>query len=467
MNLITDPLGKHGLSFFVATIIPFIFIMIFMMKAKKIAVDMSGEFGEIAVKAGSAVGGLALGAATGGAAFAMRGTIGALGSSIANSKTLARMEARGVPMVRGLRTIGTGASKASFDIRNTKAGSAATSSMGVNAGKGKTGGYKQAEENKIAKRTQRLEELKKVATHENEVNKRKTEVNKKLLEDKNSHDIHQIEADLAIQKQNKANAVTGSQEDKDASAEIARLNKKMVGIKLGKRIEGETNEDGTNKYNTDNGKISKLALESIQKEYNDAEGLVSAAKEEINIANNKLADIEKRKNEARIANGGLLTAEQTNNFQAEKTTADSELSVAKNKLKPLEEKSILALNNLAAANKDAINGYGNSIKELTLKGIEIQHHIDKEGNEIAGKYVKAINSNWNKAVNIFSEGDTDRGRDEASDKMLLGMVVKSASGGDHHSSAPAAPIHEGHKEEKKDSGQKGGDAHGHTGGSAH
>jgi len=65
-----------GLKFVVSIIIPFAFIMIFLIKAKDIAKDMSGKLGQSITGAISTVGGLALGGAALGSAALLRNTIG-------------------------------------------------------------------------------------------------------------------------------------------------------------------------------------------------------------------------------------------------------------------------------------------------------------------------------------------------------------------------------------------------------
>ena len=162
LDLIADAKNQTGLTFFIGTLMPFAFIMFFLMKAKKIATDMAGEMGEMATKAGSAIGGFALGAATGGTAMLMRGSLGRLGSSIANSDTLKAREAAGGFrgfLAKNLRNVGTGASVASFDARNTKAGAAAGKGLGADLGKAKEGGFVKARADNVAARVKRANEL--------------------------------------------------------------------------------------------------------------------------------------------------------------------------------------------------------------------------------------------------------------------------------------------------------------------
>ena len=68
--------SKTGLSFVVAIFVPFIFIMILLMKAKDIAKSMSGTMGQSITNGIAAVGGVALGGAALGTAFLGRKIIG-------------------------------------------------------------------------------------------------------------------------------------------------------------------------------------------------------------------------------------------------------------------------------------------------------------------------------------------------------------------------------------------------------
>ncbi len=76
---------KDGLSFVIATIIPFAFIMILLMKAKSIAGDMSGELGQKITGAVAAGGAMMLGGAAMGTAFLGR-RVGAGFAGLSNSK---------------------------------------------------------------------------------------------------------------------------------------------------------------------------------------------------------------------------------------------------------------------------------------------------------------------------------------------------------------------------------------------
>lgn len=68
---------KDGMTFVISIIVPFIFIMILLMKAKDIAKDMSGKLGQSITSGIAAVGGVALGGAALGGALLGRKVIGA------------------------------------------------------------------------------------------------------------------------------------------------------------------------------------------------------------------------------------------------------------------------------------------------------------------------------------------------------------------------------------------------------
>jgi len=105
-NLIADPVNATtGLSFFVATIIPFAFIMILMMKAKSLASDMSGEMGQKITGGVAAAGGMMLGGAAMGTAFLGRQTVGAFMKGASTGDTAAQRLAAGDPTLNRMGRI--------------------------------------------------------------------------------------------------------------------------------------------------------------------------------------------------------------------------------------------------------------------------------------------------------------------------------------------------------------------------
>ncbi len=79
-----------GMNLFIAIVVPFIFIMVLLMKAKSIANDMSGEIGQSITNGIKTVGGIALGAAAGGVALAGRSIIGKGMAKMSRGDTLSQ-----------------------------------------------------------------------------------------------------------------------------------------------------------------------------------------------------------------------------------------------------------------------------------------------------------------------------------------------------------------------------------------
>ena len=102
-------------------IIQALIILALLRKATEYAKKGGGGFAEVVLKGTKIIGGLAIGAATGGAALGLSGGVGALASRAGSSKTL--QEAKTATGIKGfaaraaLRTVDYGA-KASFDVRN-------------------------------------------------------------------------------------------------------------------------------------------------------------------------------------------------------------------------------------------------------------------------------------------------------------------------------------------------------------
>lgn len=291
--------GGSGLNFVIGITVPFAFIMVLLMKAKSVAVSMSGEVGAALSKAGSAVGGLALGAATGGASMLGRATVGRLGSSIANSEYLKGKEAAGGIKGFGakmLRNIGTGAGKASFDVRNTSAGKAATKGMGVDAGKAKEGGFIKSKADQIEKDKKRSKELELGEGSRAKRELHEKEDNLKTLRNTNGGEIDSAEKDIVTAQQeltDAKNALSGKPKDTLAQKEVsdraqklkeekAKLKKlKEGGVVADKNADGsikkdangksvdKKNTDGTYVYNTSNGNISKDGLKVAEKQEKD------------------------------------------------------------------------------------------------------------------------------------------------------------------------------------------------------
>ena len=145
-------------------VLPAVLILILLLKATDFAKKGSGAFGEAIFKGAQMLGGLALGAATGGAALLGTKALGGLSSKMADSEWLKNKATKDGKDSKGLagwaarKTLKTAdyGSKATFDIRKTGAGKAFGGATGMNLGSlgSRDGGFKGRGE-------RRSEELKK------------------------------------------------------------------------------------------------------------------------------------------------------------------------------------------------------------------------------------------------------------------------------------------------------------------
>jgi hypothetical protein len=206
--------SKTGMNFVVAMIVPFVFIMLLLMQAKKIAVNMSGEVGAALSKAGAAVGGLALAAGTGGAAMAMRGTVGKAGSALSNSTWVNKMAGSKNLFSKfagnKLKDVGQNVGKSSFDIRKTQAGAAASKGLGVDmSGKGsglglaqvKEGGYVKDREDKVKRKQKRAQEIKVNEDEKLTQDVNKLEMDLQSLLNKNAHELEALDKRITVARQ--------------------------------------------------------------------------------------------------------------------------------------------------------------------------------------------------------------------------------------------------------------------------
>lgn len=140
--------------------IPFALLFVLLMTAKKLAIEYSGKMGEAVINGGKMLGGLAGGLALGASALALRGTVGQLGSRIANNSKLKSLAANN-KFASGIQKLGMKMESGSFDLRHVKiAGKNLSSATDMDFGDGKHGGFKQAREDKVKARQKRAEELK-------------------------------------------------------------------------------------------------------------------------------------------------------------------------------------------------------------------------------------------------------------------------------------------------------------------
>lgn len=159
----TANLMQHVMS----VAIPFVVLFMLLKQAKDLAVKYSGEMGKAINKLGGAVGGFALGAATGGLALAGSSTIGKYYQGVvANNDELRAKAAAGDKSAQKRLDRANYFAKKSFDIRQTGAGKAFSKGTGLDLDKGTRfvginteklkGGQKARFEKKVEKEEEKL-----------------------------------------------------------------------------------------------------------------------------------------------------------------------------------------------------------------------------------------------------------------------------------------------------------------------
>lgn len=314
---LVNAMDKGGLDFVVGIFLPFIALMYLLMQVKKIAVSMSGEAGKFASDLGNKVAGKGLGLATGGAAWAMRGTVGAIGARVASSETLSKWEDKGgfAGMVgKTVRRAGAGVGSKSFDMRNTALGKAATEGMGVKTGEGKKGGVLAQREAAVEREKKRQERMDKLRPKtEEQKRKEEAERQKIALERKNKSDLEDAEKERDdIEKKIKGideqiKSSSDPEEIKKLRAEreeerikLVEARKRVSSIKKGgsttvpkKDKDGKIMkdsqdniiyEDNLDQYNTTNGNISQNIITQVEKDLQSAEQGAREAENKLNQA---------------------------------------------------------------------------------------------------------------------------------------------------------------------------------------
>ena len=421
-----------GLDFVLRTAIPFVFIMIFLIRAKKIAVDMSGEFGEMAVKAGSAIGGMVLGGAVGAGAYAMRGTIGALGDKVANSDW-AKTHGRWGNMAAD---VGKWTASKSFDARKTAFGTMAGKEMGVDmAAKGigmdaKEGGYAKhkaeitekrrarAESHKLGNNSEQVQALHKAEEGlsklkntikndtdrvdgtleakrkvENSLNQRLQEANRKLTKDptnalliadaeeaqKEFDSNAKIIADNA-QERAELNSATGRHADKTADGKVNEVayNKIVADV--------QTTKDDLAKIITDGKERIKKATEDIQKTVDED---VKNAENELKTAKENLAAKEK------IV--GPNPSQKENAILQEMKNA---VSVAENKIINVKNSGAQEISKAEASVKKINDALTAKAGDKALAAEELEKKMTKKKNEVGFSKTTTIINREGKPENV-------------------------------------------------------------------
>ncbi|HNW71384.1 MAG TPA: hypothetical protein PKZ36_01245 [Candidatus Paceibacterota bacterium] len=247
-----DPTNDSFLGSLMHIVIPFIILFMLLMKAKEMAVKLSGEMGKAITKGATMLGGVALGAAAGSAAFAMRGTLGRVGNALGNAEWTKKTGKFG----RGMQNIGHSLGKGSFDVRGIKVAGKSLASTGIPVGTTSgTGGYEKIRADKIEKRQKRAKELEVGENSGMKQELNKTEADLQGLLVTNAKEIEDIDKLIDKKKQEAADAerkmkgLPPGQEHEDAQAALRAANDEVQNAKDRKKNfrEGRahTDLDGT------------------------------------------------------------------------------------------------------------------------------------------------------------------------------------------------------------------------------
>jgi len=156
-----DTSGPTGvIKMILGVLLPAILICVLLLKAKKYAKKGAGEIGGMVMTYTKMAGGLALMAATGGAAVAGRATIGRAGAAMANSEWAKKREAEGKFGSGIFRDVTKKMGSGSFDIRGAKiGGQTLASATGMKVGETQKGGFEERKKIQVEKRQKRMKEL--------------------------------------------------------------------------------------------------------------------------------------------------------------------------------------------------------------------------------------------------------------------------------------------------------------------
>ncbi|MDE2399484.1 MAG: hypothetical protein KGL67_00505 [Patescibacteria group bacterium] len=259
--------------------IPAIIYLTMLYKATEYAKKNAGEFGAAVVKYGEmaavAVGGLALGAASGGTSMAATATIGRAGAAAANSGWAKKWESKGWGG-EYFRRAATAVGSSSFDVRGIKIGGKALGTT-IGAGEGRKDGFTERRKKQVENRQKRAKDLE---VGEDEPLKQKlnnSENDLQQMMNKVARDFEIIDKDLEGQRQKKNDAVVGSIEEATASREIERLNNIKRDINDGKAFNYVDSAGGIHNVSSttviggdNNGKtIKQMQREVIPEQKND------------------------------------------------------------------------------------------------------------------------------------------------------------------------------------------------------
>ncbi|MFM7089117.1 MAG: hypothetical protein ACKOW9_06350, partial [Candidatus Paceibacterota bacterium] len=392
------------LDLLMESIIPFVLIYIMLRKAKSLAEEYSGEIGQALTKTGNVMGGLAVGAITGGTAMLARGSVGALGSRLASSESLRNVAAKGGVrgyLARKQMNLGKYVATSSFDLRNAKVAGVGMQDIGFQElGQAKTGGYIAMRDEQIKRRQQRAADLASSPDSAPYRALQNAELEQQSLmrqqitdsngELKSVADIlAKVDKDLSDKEKEIENINNDLKNRKNDDPEKGQLEAKLKQARLDRndlRSEKKAVKDSSVFVNskgevkdysslTKSGKVNKKAVEEIDKQMVEAEQVLQRAQDERTAMNNQVTAATVALDQAV---DGLTNAErEVEEAQKEYTTGVTDLRIplndpqAKAKIDKAKNAVILAQKAVTDAqkNKDEVESKntGTRVLEATTR----------------------------------------------------------------------------------------------------
>lgn len=241
---------RFGVGLFISVALPFVFLMILLLKAKDITKKLSGDIGKTAMdyaskigKTAMSAGGLVAGGAMGLGAGVLRNTVGRMGSAIANSKTINDKASAGSLRYKLLKNIGNAASKGNMDLRGIKIGGKQLSqvsiggksmeSLGFKTGKAKDTSFEKKKAKKIKKKQERAQEFEVSQYEPLKQNLDKVEIDLQKLLIENAKEIETVDKLIERRRQEASDAervlkaASNPTEKANAKLELSQANNRL------------------------------------------------------------------------------------------------------------------------------------------------------------------------------------------------------------------------------------------------
>ncbi len=269
------------MAYLLGVLLPALIILGMLLKAKDLAKQGGGQFGEMAMGMAKVAMGLAAGAGAGLAASGLQATLGKYGKKLANDTGLANRELNGgwldKKWAAGLRTAGQRAATGSFDIRKGAVGGVlklASTATGLNLGAQskvfmkEDGGYEADIHRRTEERKKRAEGLKEAMSSEETGALHALQEQERMVTLQNEAAIHKLDSEIeGLEGKAKMYARAASIDKSEEAQKLAKdANDKLIAAK-GKKsaIKKGGYDDEKQRYRTDNGNITAAAYKEAIK----------------------------------------------------------------------------------------------------------------------------------------------------------------------------------------------------------